>query len=273
MLGGFDPRSEKLFFQRRRGGAFLLALLLYAGVIGWFILRSPTEETVEVQLEPELQDFAVEEEQEPEVEEEPPPPPPPNAKIDVNKKPPKKKKIEPPKAKPQDAAPETEAPKTYAPGAGASDGTPSGTAKEPRKAPPKQEAPKPKVEAPKPKAKPAAEPIDPTKPIDRPEKATMPKGDPGNKAPDYPEALRDAGITGHVKLKLHIHRDGTVRGAKILAKRSSATTDEEKADAEKKFVAAAIAAVKSWKYEPAKLEGEPISIWFPVDFPFSLTGG
>jgi protein TonB len=273
MLGGFDPRSEKLFFQRRRGGELLLTLLLYAGTIAWFIARSPVEQTVEVELEPDLQDFAVEEEKEPEVEEEPPPPPPPNAKIDVTKKPQKKKKIEPPKAKPIEAAPETSQAKTYAPGAGQSDGTPSGTGKEPRKAPPKQETPKPKVEPPKPKVKPAAEPIDPTKPIDRPEKATMPKADSGNKAPDYPEALRDAGITGHVKLKIHIHRDGTVRGAKVLAKRSSATTDEEKADAEKKFLAAAIAAVKSWKYEPAKLEGEPISIWFPVDFPFSLTGG
>src|SRR5690242_3114537 len=106
MLGGFDPRSEKLLFQRRRGGALLIALLFYAGTIGWFIARSPVEQTVEVELEPELQDFAVEEEKEPEVEEEPPPPPPPNAKIDVTKKPQKKKKIEPPKAKPIEAAPE-----------------------------------------------------------------------------------------------------------------------------------------------------------------------
>lgn len=271
MLGGFDPRSEKLFFQRRLRSAWLISLALYGGAIIYGVSRGPAEETVEVQLEPELQDFAVEEEKEPEVEEEPPPPPPPNAKIDVNKKPQKKKKIEPPKTKQTDAAPETTQEKTYGPGAGASDGMGNKQPETPRKTAPKADPPKPKVDPPKPKKQ--VEVIDPTQPVDRPEKATMPKPDSGNKAPDFPEALREAGITGHVRLKIHIHRDGSVRGAKILVKRSSATTEEEKADAEKKFIAAAIAAVKTWKYEPAKLEGEPISIWFPVDFPFQLTGG
>jgi TonB family protein len=101
----------------------------------------------------------------------------------------------------------------------------------------------------------------------------MPKPDGGNEPPSYPESLRDAGITGEVVVKLHIHRDGTVKGAKILRKKSSATTEDEKTAAEKAFVAAVVAAVRNWKYEPAKLDGEPISIWFPVTLPFTLTGG
>ncbi|MBC8070761.1 MAG: hypothetical protein IAG13_20705, partial [Deltaproteobacteria bacterium] len=120
MLGGFDPRSEKLFFQRRRGVSLAISLLLYGGAIAFAVTRGPGEQVVEVELEPELKDFAVEDEPEPEMDE-PPPPPPPNAKVDVNKKPQKKKKIEPPTAKPQEAAAETTAEKTYAP-SGASDG-------------------------------------------------------------------------------------------------------------------------------------------------------
>lgn len=272
MFGGFDPRSEKIFFARRRGRAIVGALLIYAGAVALGLSQGGPEQTVEVEFEPELQDFAVEEEP-PEVEEEPPPPPPPNAKVDVTAKPKPKPKIKPPVDKPQGPPPETTQEKTYGPGTGGGDNAGNNPDKPKVPPKPKVEPPKPKVEPPKPKPKPTAEPIDPTKPIDRPENASAPKPDAGNKAPSYPEALRDRGITGEVALKIHVHRDGTVRGAKILRKRSSATTEEEKAEAEKAFVQAAIAAVKTWKYEPAKVAGEAISVWHSITIPFSLTGG
>jgi protein TonB len=273
MLGGFDPSSEKLFFQRRRGGALLTAIAIYAGALAYGLTRDHDEEIVDVGLEPELKDFAVEEE--PVVEEEPPPPPPPEAKVQVTSKPKPKPKLKPPPAKPQDVAPETNVGKTYdAPaGGGTPGGTGTGTAP-PKPTKPKVEAPpKPKVEAPPKPKKPEAEPIDPTKPIDRPENATAAKPDPGNKPPAYPESLRDQGITGEVVLKLHIHRDGTVRGAKVLRKRSTAATEEEKDAAEKLFLKAAIDAVKSWKFTPSTIAGEPISVWQQATIPFSLTGG
>lgn len=273
MLGGFDPRSEKLFFGRRRGGAILGALAIYAAALALGLSQSGPEETVDVLLEPELKDFAVEEEP-PEVEEEPPPPPPPNAKVDVTAKPKPKPKIKPPIDKPVGPPAETDKDKTYGPGTGTGDNpgnNPDGPKTPPK---PKIDPPKPKVDPPKPKPKgPVAEPIDPTKPIDRPENASAPKPDPSNKLPTYPESLRDGGITGEIALKIHVHRDGTVRGAKILRKRTSATTDEEKAEAEKLFVQAAIAVVKTWKYEPAKVAGEAISVWHSITIPFSLTGG
>lgn len=268
MLGGFDPRSEKLFFQRRYGHASLASLIIAAAVAGWAASQDRADAVVEVELQPEIEDFAVEEEK-PE-EEEPPPPPPPDVEVKVTQKPKPKPKIKPPDQKPQEAAPESTQDKVYEHPGGPSSPGGIGTHKVDKPKPQPKPEVKPKPEA---KPKPAAEPIDPTKPIDRPEKATMPKPDGGNKAPAYPEALRDQGITGEVVVKIHIHRDGTVKGAKILRKKSSATTEEEKAAAEKAFVAAVIAAVRNWKYEPAKLDGEPISIWFPVTLPFTLTGG
>jgi protein TonB len=269
MLGGFDPRQEQLFFARKRRQAFGWALFVFSLLAVWVATQKGAEETVVVALEPEIQDFAVEEEKP--VEEEPPPPPPENTQVKVTNKPKPKPKIKPPDKKQTDALPETNQEKTVEHPGG---GQPGGTGEKPVEKP----KPKPKAEEPKPKPveakpKPKAEPIDPTKPIDRPERASMPKPDPSNKMPDYPEDLRDAGITGEVVIKLHIHMDGSVKGAKILRKKSSATTDEEKEAAEKAFVAAVIRVIKSWKYEPAKLDGEPISIWFPVNFPFSLTSG
>ena len=270
MLGGFDPRSEKLFFQRRYGHASLAALVIAASIAAWAATQERADATLEVELQPDIEDFAVQED-EPEVEEEPPPPPPPDVEVKITQKPKPKPKIKPPDAKPQEVAPETDKPKAYEHPGGPT--TPGGTGTQ-KVDKPKPTTPKPAPEKPKvDKPKPAAEPIDPTKPIDRPEKATMPKPDGGNKPPSYPESLRDAGITGEVVVKLHIHRDGTVKGAKILRKKSSATTEEEKTAAEKAFVAAVVAAVRNWKYEPAKLDGEPISIWFPVTLPFTLTGG
>ena len=48
----------------------LAALLLYASVLGWALRGPEAEKTMEVQLEPEIKDFAVEQEPEPEIEEE-----------------------------------------------------------------------------------------------------------------------------------------------------------------------------------------------------------
>ncbi len=159
------------------------------------------------------------------------------------------------------------------PGGGQAGGA-GGTGKEP----PKTVAPKPKAEPkaepkpePKPKAKPKAE-IAPTQPIDRPENATAPKQKSGD-APAYPKELRDEGITGKVVLKLHVHRDGTVRGAKILRKSNNATTEEDQKRADKLFVSAVVAAVKTWTFEPAKLDGQPITVWHTVTVPFTLTAG
>lgn len=270
MLGGFDPRFQELFVRRHRGGALAWGLLVMAvvGTTAWLAYPPPKEEVIDVLLEPEIQDFVVEEEPEPEPE----PPPPPNTKVEVVSKP----KPKPPEKKVVEAADESEKEKTVevGAGAGAPGGSGSGSGDKPKtieKPKPKVEPkPEPKVEA-KPKPKPKAE-IDPTVPIDRPENATAPKQKSGD-APAYPKELRDEGITGKIVLKLHVHRDGTVRGVKFLRKSNNATTEEDQKRAEKLFVAAVVAAVKTWTFEPAKLDGSPITVWHTVTIPFTLTAG
>ncbi len=69
--------------------------------------------------------------------------------------------------------------------------------------------------------------------------------DAGNKSPDYPSELRDEGIEGEVVLKLHVYRDGTVKGAKILRVTSNVSGDEAKTRAEKLFKSAVIAAIRT----------------------------
>lgn len=275
MLGGFDPRLEELFVRRKRGGALAwgLLVLLATGTVAWLAYPPAPEPIVEVLLEPEIQDFAVEDEPEP--EEEPPPPPPPDTKVEVVSKPKPQPKPKPPEKKVTETVAESDTEKTVQVGPGG--GTPGGIGTKPEAKPknaePKPKAPEPKPASPKPKAKPAPKAeIDPTQPIDRPENATAPKQKSGD-APAYPKELRDQGITGKVVIKLHVHRDGTVRGAKILRKSNNATTDEDKARADKLFVAAVVAAVKTWAFEPAKLDGQPITVWHQVTVPFTLTAG
>ncbi|MCA9651977.1 MAG: energy transducer TonB [Myxococcales bacterium] len=275
MLGGFDPRLQELFLRRRRGSAlgWGLLVLLAVGTTAWLAYPPPKEDVVEVQLEPEIQDFAIEEE---EPEPEPEPPPPPDTKVKVVKNPKPKAKPKPPKKKVTDAVDESATEKTVEVGEGS--GSPGGMGTQPKDGPPKavEPKPKPKPEAPAPKPKPKAKPkpkIDPTKPVDRPENATAPKPDPGNASPVYPKELRDKGITGKVVIKLHVHRDGTVRGAKILRKSNNATTAEDQERANKLFLSAVAKAVKSWKFTPAKLGGEPITVWHTVTIPFTLSAG
>jgi periplasmic protein TonB len=273
MLGGFDPRLQELFVRRNRRGALVWGLLVMSVVGGaaWLAYPPKQEAIVEVLLEPEIQDFAVEEEPEPEPE----PPPPPDAKVEVVAKPKPKPKPKPPDKKVTEAVDEsdTDKPIEVGPGGSSPGGSGVGGDKPPKTIEPKpklEPKPVPKVE-PKPKLKPKPT-LDPTVPIDRPENATAPKQKSGE-APAYPKALRDEGITGKVVLKLHVHRDGTVRGAKILRKSNNATTQEDQARADKLFVAAVVAAVKTWTFEPAKLDGSPITVWHTVTVPFTLTAG
>jgi len=268
MFHGFDHVTRDQVFERRNRRSLIIASLSYMVLFGsWVALDRSKEPQVEVTLEAEIKDFAVQEEPEPEVEDDPPPPPEVAPKPQVQKPKPKPR-VEVPKTIPEGPPPEQTRPaddKNY----GTGQGTGTGAAKPKVDKPP---PPKPEVKKPPP-PKPAAEPIDPTKPVDRPEKASVPVADAGNKPPAYPGDLRDGGVEGEVVVKLHVHRDGTVKGAKILRSTNTATGEEAKTAADKAFKAAVIAAIKSWKYTASKLDGEPISVWIIVNFPFKLTAG
>lgn len=256
MFGDFDPRQSQVFFRRRRMEAHAIAIGLYGALLTCVFVNRPEPDPIDVELEAELEDLTVEDESadaEPEPEPEAPKPEPKRqikAPIKKVTGPPKESTVE--KAAPEDV-----------------DVDADGPAVAEKKKAPKEAAPK--VEKPKPKKKRAKEKIDPTKPVDRPEKATSPEPHSGNKSPEYPKELRDKGVTGMVVIKLHVHRDGGVKGAKILKATTTATSEDEQKKAEKLFKKAVIAAVRHWKYKPSMLDGEPISVWIIVNFPFRLS--
>lgn len=279
MLDGFQPKDAAIFFERRRAYSLLVALVSLGGPVAYVIdSAGQPEKTVEVTLEPEIEDFAVQEEEKPEPEpepEEPPPPPPPNAKIKVVDSPVARPKVETPDKKVTDVADESDREKVIEVAAGHGDPShiastgrgDAGAAKKP--APAKPPAP-PKVEE-KPKKPKKTEQIDPTKPIDRPANASAPKPLGSNAVPAYPAKLRDVGTTGRYVVKLLVYRDGTVRGMKILRKSNTATGSAAQAEADKAFLAEVVKVVKGWKYQPSTLEGTPITVWHTVTIPFTLT--
>jgi len=91
-----------------------------------------------------------------------------------------------------------------------------------------------------------------------PEDATPPTPLASNLRPSYPEEARRSGRTATVILKVVILADGTV--AKIDVMRG----DEP-------FVSSAVAAVRRWKYEPARHHGQPITVYRIIQIPFKLT--
>lgn len=78
-----------------------------------------------------------------------------------------------------------------------------------------------------------------------------------NPAPDYPAISRRLGEQGRVLLDVHILPDGRVGDIKLNKSSGYARLDN-----------AALAAVRNWRYVPAKRGGEPIAYWYvqPVSF-------
>lgn len=81
----------------------------------------------------------------------------------------------------------------------------------------------------------------------------------GAAVPPYPPAARAARKTGTVVLKAIVYADGTVGDVRVVS-------------GEEPFVSAAMAAVKSWRYEPARLNGQPIAVYREIRIPFTLSG-
>jgi periplasmic protein TonB len=90
-----------------------------------------------------------------------------------------------------------------------------------------------------------------------PEQAEPPRPSDDNLPPEYPIEAKASGKTGTVILKVVIDETGNVEDVKIMR-------------GDEPFVAAALAAVKSWKYEPAKLGGKAIRVYRIIKIPFQL---
>jgi protein TonB len=95
--------------------------------------------------------------------------------------------------------------------------------------------------------------------VELPAGAEAPRLLPGGKMPEYPAAARAARKSGIVILKLVVFADGTVGDVSVV-------------QGEEPFVSAAVRAVKSWRYQPARLHGRPIAVYREVRIPFKLSG-
>ena len=90
-----------------------------------------------------------------------------------------------------------------------------------------------------------------------PEDADAPVPVKGNVVPVYPQEARSTGKTGTVILKVVILADGRVTDVKVMR-------------GDEPFVSAALTAVKTWKFEPARYKGQPITVYRIIQIPFKL---
>jgi len=84
----------------------------------------------------------------------------------------------------------------------------------------------------------------------RPQRLSAPR-------PHYPRFAREACIEGTVVLRALIHRDGSLSGIRVLRYVPGVT-------------AAAVEAVRKWKFRPATLEGEPVRTYYNLAVNFRL---
>jgi eukaryotic-like serine/threonine-protein kinase len=104
--------------------------------------------------------------------------------------------------------------------------------------------------APKEKPLPAAPTalVDPNAARTLPEDADPPEPLESNPAPAMPESVRGQLVDTQVVLRFIVETNGTVRAI-------------ERLKGEEPFVSAAIAAVKTWRYEPARVDGRAIAVY------------
>jgi protein TonB len=94
-------------------------------------------------------------------------------------------------------------------------------------------------------------------PINLPETATPPKELSSNLLPEFPADMRARGQEGMVILKIVVEVDGRVGNIKVMR-------------GEEPFIGAALAAVRTWRYEPALVDGQPTAVFRIVKVPFRL---
>ena len=73
----------------------------------------------------------------------------------------------------------------------------------------------------------------------------------GNAPPPYPAAARRMGAQGEVRLDVLVAADGTVR--EVLLRHSSGSQVLDRS---------AIATVRTWRFEPATVDGQAIDEWY-----------
>ena len=82
-----------------------------------------------------------------------------------------------------------------------------------------------------------------------------------NPSPRYPASARRAGMQGTVTLRVQVTREGV-----------AARVDVEKSSGSPHLDAAALEAVKAWRFVPARQGAEPLESWVLVPIVFRLEG-
>jgi protein TonB len=77
--------------------------------------------------------------------------------------------------------------------------------------------------------------------------------------PQYPQIARVAGVQGAVRLRAIVSRTGTIENLSVISGHAM-------------LVAAAVEAVKHWRYRPYMLNGEPIEVETEITVNFTLAG-
>jgi protein TonB len=255
MFGGFEKRRDA-GAARRYGIAAVIAASILASAGGGAVAVSDRGGAREA--EPDVIEVAFEAPEKPDLPPPPPPPPPPTRKVETSHRPPAPSLAPPPPPAKieRDPLPRGDA-ETFVASSGGDEGSDvaadmtamdlgggGGPAR------PAAAVAKPPPPPPRPKAVKSS-----NDPIMLPEHAVQARPQPGNTVPAYPPDARAAGLEADVFLKVVIKADGTVG-------------DIEAKKGEEPFVSAAIAAVKTWKYSPALVDGQPVTAYRVIKVPF-----
>lgn len=80
-----------------------------------------------------------------------------------------------------------------------------------------------------------------------------------NRKPPYPRLSRSSGEQGTVVLKVLVQADGTVGALEIARSSGYPLLDQS-----------ATSTVRTWRFNPATVDGRPVSEWYQIPIPFTL---
>jgi periplasmic protein TonB len=243
MFDAFERQADPL--AAKRFAASTGASLALLGLIGVAAVTFAGKQVVEKLQEPQV-----------DVTFRPPPPPPPPPKVELPKpKPPPKVVVEkapppapvaaapapilPPKEIPLEKPPEASAANAVAAITVASGGTGDGKGNG------------------DPNGVPGGTGVAGVRPINLPENATPPEPLSSNADPEFPAEAKATGKEGLVILKIVVDAEGEVIQVKVMR-------------GDEPFVTAAVSAVKTWRYKPALVEGQPTAVYRIVKVPFRI---
>ena len=179
---------------------------------------------------------------------EPPPPKPEPPKPEPPKpKPPKPEPVRPEPPRPAPPAPVPTPPPAPSPAVSVPETKPAPQPPEPAPAP----APRP---APVPQAPPA-----PPAPPAKTDVSISASYSASNAKPVYPTMSKRMGEQGTVMLRVLVKSDGSAANVEVKSSSGFPRLDQS-----------AVEAVKSWRFNPATLDGKPVDEWYQVPIPFKL---